>query len=152
MLKQICLVALVALTVVGIGCSDDDKGANSNGAPPNLTSVPSDLIATWTFQSATINNVTVDDLSMVLPWAENTAHARISIKGDESFVFENVDADDNVLLTETGSFTVDSNGFSLTGDDELSLSGNWAVSGDSLTLTGPLEGYPHLTVKLIATK
>jgi hypothetical protein len=132
-----------------VGCSDDDKGANSNGDPPGDTNVPAELIATWTFQSATVNDVSIDDLSMILPWEQNTEYARISINDDNTYVFENVSADSAVLLSETGAFLVDGSSFSLTGIEELSISGNWAVSGDSLTLTATEMGF---TTVLTATK
>jgi hypothetical protein len=131
-----------------VGCSDDDKGANSNGDPPGDTNVPAELVATWTFQSATVNNMIIH-LSNVLPWVEGTAYATISINDDNTYVFENVSADSAVLLSETGAFLVDGNSFSLTGIEELSLSGNWAVSGDSLTLTATEMGF---TTVLTATK
>ena len=145
MLKLRCLIALVVLAVgFTVGCSDDNKGTNSNG-----NSVPSELIATWTFQSATVGDMTID-LEYILPWEEGTAHARIRINDDKTCVFKNVAADSTVLLTETGSFSVDGNSFSLTGFEELPISGgNWAVSGDSLTLTAPVAGR---AIKLIATR
>ena len=146
MLKQLCLAALVAFTVGGmVGCSDDDKGANSNGDPPGDTNVPAELIATWTFQLLTVNGGEYH-LSHVLPWEDGTAHARITINDDETFVFENVADDSAVLLTETGAFSIDGNSFSLTGIEELSISGNWAVSGDSLTLTATEMGFTTVPI------
>lgn len=151
MLKQMCLTALVAMTLGSmVGCSDDDKGPNNS---PGGTNVPTELIATWTFQAATVTiDGTTEDISLsyLLPWEEGrTAHARITINDDGTFVFDNVDTASAVFLTETGSFTVDGSSFSLTGDDELLFSGNWMVSGSALKLTATEMGS---TVVLVATK
>lgn len=146
MLKQMCLTALVAMTLGSmVGCSDDDKGPNNS---PAGTNVPTELIATWTFQAATVNNYNID-LSEILPWEENTAHARITINDGGTFVFDNVDTTGAVLFTETGAFSVDGSSFSLTGAEELSISGTWMVKGSALKLTATEMGS---TVVLVATR
>ena len=154
MLKQMCLATLLMLMICGmVGCSDDSKVTDSNGTPPVVSNVPTELVALWTFQSATANynGIICDsvDLSLLLPWEENTAHARITVNNDETYIFTNVDDTGTVLLTEEGTFSADSSSFSLTGIEDLTISGNWMVSGDTLKLTATEMGY---TTVLVATR
>jgi len=140
---RVCTMMLIVPVACLLGgCGDDDKGTGSK------TSSFDQLVATWTFQSAYVNGVSVP-LENVIPWQPNTVSARITVGSDSTYVYENVAADGSVLLTENGTFAVDGDNFSMTDNPELPISGKWSVSGHQLTLTSGMIGY---IVEIMATK
>ena len=142
---------MVILTMfVVVNCGDDD---NATG-PDN--GIPSGLIATWTYQSATIGEIPVS-LELVLQWQEETVSARFTVSDDGTFVNEELDSLDVPIWTERGTFTVSGNNATITITSDSDgpvdppdiMSGTWALDGNELTLTTTLEGYP---VVIVATK
>jgi hypothetical protein len=149
---QIFVVFLAVLLMLIIAGCGKDKDTSTE---PEV-SVPPELVATWTYQSATVNGFPVS-LALVLGWHQGMASARCTVNEDESFVYEELDSADVVQWTESGTFTVVGNNATITitsNDDgpveppEV-LSGTWALSENELTLTVTME---EITVVLIATK
>ena len=144
------LFAILSVFMV-MGCGDDDDSTTG----PDV-GIPSELIATWTYQSATINEIPVS-LGLVLGWDEGTVSARFTVDSDGTFVYEELDSEDVVQWTESGTFTVSGNNatITITSNDDGPvdppdvMSGTWALDGNELTLTTIMEG---LTVVLVATK
>lgn len=139
----------MAMFVV-VNCGDDD---NATG-PDN--GIPAGLIATWTYQSATINEVPVG-LEFALQWHEGAVSARFTISADGTFVNEELDSDGMVIWTESGTFSVSGSNATITITSDSDgpvdppdiMSGTWALDGNELTLTTNLD---QLIVVLIATK
>jgi hypothetical protein len=144
------LSAILSVFMV-LSCGKDDDSTTG----PDIV-VPSELIATWTYQSATINEIPVS-LGLVLGWEEGTVSARFTVDGDGTFVYEELDSEDSVLWTESGTIAISGNEatITITSDSEGPvdppdvMSGTWALDGNELTLTTTMEG---LTVVLVATK
>jgi hypothetical protein len=137
-LKFILIPAVILLIALCAGCGKDDD----NPAGPQ-NNVPAELLGTWYYQSATINGVQVP-LGFVLGWDQGTVSARFTVGADESFVYEELNAADSVVWTESGTFTVDGNNATITitqNDDGPVeppdvLSGTWSFdeASDRLTL------------------
>ena len=146
---QSALMVIMAMFVV-VNCGDDD-----NATGPG-TSIPAGLVATWTYQSASINQQEIN-LRIVLQWQEGTVSARFTVSDDGTFVNEELDSDGMVIWTESGTFTVSDNNatITITSDSEGPveppdiMSGTWALTGNILRLTTTLEG---LTVVIVAVK
>jgi len=143
-------LSAMLLVVIIAGCGKDDDSTGPD------TSIPAELIATWTYQSATINEIPVS-LGLALQWHEGTVSARFTISDDGTFVNEELDSDGMLIWTESGTFTVSGNNATITitsnSDGPVNppdvMSGTWALDGNELTLTTTLEG---LTVVIVATK
>ena len=150
-LKSILVLAVIILTSLVSGCSEDKKSSTA----PVESNIPQDLLGTWYYQSATVNGVPVA-LSYVLQWDEGTVAARFTVGSDGSLVNEELDDNDEVVWTETGTITIDGDNatITITADDDGPidppdvLSGTWSLNddGDELTLTGDYLGYPVIFV------
>ena len=133
MLMRTTMVVIVILVLGAFaGCGDDDKGTNGNG---NGNNIPSELVATWTFESATVNGDSTSLVDII-----GSVSARITISAEGSYVFEALDSEGAVQWSETGTFSVSGNGFTLT-DLPILNKGTWAVSGNQLTLTVDMEDH-----------
>lgn len=142
------LMVILAMFVV-VNCGDDN-----NATGPD-TSIPAGLIATWTYQSATFNDVPVS-LESVLQWHEGTVSARFIVSDDGTFVNEELDSDGTVIWTERGTFTVSGNNATITITSDSDgpvdppdiMSGTWVLDGNELTITTTLEGYRVVIVAI----
>jgi hypothetical protein len=142
---NLVVIAMLALAAI-FGCGDDDKGTNRNG-----DKIPSELVGTWKFQSATIDGDTVgmELIAYLFQWGPTTVSARMRISGDGSFVYEELDSDGNVPAADTGTFSVNGNSFSVDIDIPNFTGGTWSVSGNQLTLNVNIVGYE---VEITATR
>jgi hypothetical protein len=146
---QSALIVIMTMFVV-VNCGDDD---NATG-PDN--GIPAGLIATWTYQSATISDIPVS-LELVLQWHDGTVSARFMVSADGTFINQELDSDDMVIWTESGTFSVSGNNATITITSDSDgpvdppdiMSGTWALDGNELTLTTTMEGY---RVVIVATK
>jgi hypothetical protein len=131
MVTRITIVFVAALFLGALtGCGDDDKGTNGKDK------IPSVLVGTWKFQSATIDGDTVgmEVIAYLLDWSPTTVSAGVRISGDGSFVYEELDRDGNVPAADTGTFSVNGNSFTVDIGNPYFKSGTWSVSGNQLTL------------------
>jgi len=149
--KVILVLATICLLLILVGCGKDD---NNPAGPQN--NVPAELVGGWLYDSATLNGGPFS-LALLLGWDPGTEAARFMVGADESFIYEELDADSAVVWTESGTFTVDGNTATITvtenDDGPVNppdiLSGTWAVSGDTLTLS---TTYLGATVVLTAVR
>ena len=134
--------AVICLLLLSAGCGkDDDNPAGPQG------NVPVEIVGGWLYESATLNGVPFS-LALLLQWEPETEFARFMVGADESFVYEELDTDSTVVWTESGTFTVNGSIVTITVtenddgpvDPPHILSGNWAVAGDTLTLTTIYQG------------
>lgn len=155
-MKSIRIISglLIILSFFIIANCGDDKNTSTDPE----SSVPPELIGTWTYQSATIDEHPIH-LGFVLFWHSGTVSARFTIGADGSFFNEELDSAGVVHWTENGTFTVDGNNatITLTSNDDGAieppkvLSGTWALNENEneLTMTTTLE---EAIIVLIATK
>lgn len=146
MLKRSAMVmGCLLMTLMVVGCSNDDKPNKSSNE-----AIPSTLIATWTFQSATVGGIPVE-LRSILGWQPATTSARISISTTGTCVYEEMDAQSLVVLTDSADFSVAGDGFAVTPGTLPVDSGNWLVTGDQLSLSADVHGYRFeiMAIKLV---
>lgn len=152
-MKSIRIIAILAMIFLVVVVADCGKDNDSTGPD---TSIPAGLIATWTYQSASINEIDVN-LGTVLQWQEGTVSARFTVSDDGSFVNEELDSEDVIQWTESGTIAISGNNATITITSDSDgpvdppdiMSGTWALDGNILTLTTTMEGY---TLVLVATK
>ena len=106
------LTALVSMTILiaTIGCSKDKD--NPTG-PDVVSSIPAGLVATWNYQSVTINGIP-NSLPDVLDFDPGTIAARLTINSNGSFVYEETDSSGVVAWMERGTIAVSGNEFTST--------------------------------------
>ncbi len=152
-MKSIRIMAILSMiipVVIITGCGEDNDPTGPD------TSIPAGLIATWTYQSATIGGQEIN-LGIALQWQEGTVSARFMVSDDGTFVNEELDIADTVQWTERGTFTVSDNNATITITSDSDgpvdppdiMSGTWALNGNLLTLTTSMEG---LAVVIVAVK
>lgn len=150
--SKVVIPALIGILILSSGCGKD-KSTNN---PPE-SNIPQELLGTWTYQSATINGVPIS-LALILGWEQGTVSARFTVSQDGSFVYEELDANGDVIWTEYGTFEVNGNTatISITSDTDGPIdpppdpmTGTWQVEGNTLTLTTDYNG---ATVVLTATR
>lgn len=152
-MKSIRIIAILAMIFLVVVVADCGKDNDSTGPD---TSIPAGLIATWTYQSASINEIDVN-LGTVLQWQEGTVSARFTVSDDGTFVNEELDSEDVIQWTESGTIAISGNNATITITSDSDgpvdppdiMSGTWALDGNILTLTTTMEGY---TLVLVATK
>jgi hypothetical protein len=143
------LSMLVGIAVVPLGMAGCSKDKITAPGPPSSTGgVPSILIGTWKFQSATVEGIQVP-LKTIFGWPSSTTGARIRIGADSSLVYEEQNAEDAVVSADTAKFSIVADRFLVTPGTLPSDSGSWSVTGSELDLSGNLLGY---TYDLKATK
>ena len=152
-MKSIRIMAILSMiipVVIISGCGEDKDSTGPD------TSIPAGLIATWTYQSASINEQEIN-LGIVLQWHEGTVSARFTVSDDGTFVNEELDIEETVQWTESGTITISGNNATITITSDSDgpvdppdiMSGTWALNGNILTLTTTMEG---LTVVIVAVK
>jgi len=142
-------LGIVAILVLGAfaGCGDDDKGTNNGG-----TKIPSELEGTWILDSAIVDGQGAA-LRILLFWQENTVSARMTIKSEGLYLYEELDSVDSVIWADTGTFSVNGNSFIWETDNPFVKSGTWEVSGNKLIIRATFTylGQPH-QAEIFATK
>ncbi len=148
------ILTMLVLLLAGIGwnCGDKDDGPTDPGS-----SVPTQLVGTWLYQSVTVNGVPTS-LALALQWQQGTESAQFTVSGAGSFLYEELDADQNVNWFESGTIAVDGNDATIlvTSDSEGqvdppdSLSGTWHLEGDILSLSVDYQGatFVFYTIKI----
>lgn len=149
-LKLNLIPAVILLITLSAGCGKDKT--NPTGPESN---VPAELQGTWYFQSVTVYGYPAD-LGDILDWDSTVVAARFTVGSDESVVYQELDAADSVVWTQTGTFTVDGDSATLTftEDDDgpivppLTLSGTWSLNqaGDELMINGTYNSIPIVVV------
>ncbi len=149
-IRIMVIMSMIIPVVIISGCGEDKDPIGPD------TSIPAELVAIWTYQSASINQQEIN-LGIVLQWQEGTVSARFTVSDNGTFVNEELDIEETVQWTESGTFTVDGNNATITITSDSDgpveppdiMSGTWALNGNLLTLTTTLEG---LTVMIVAAK
>ena len=152
-IKSILFYTSILFISLAPGCGKDD---NNPAAPTG--DVPAELLGTWYYQSASINGVQVP-LGFILGWDQGTVSARFTVGSDESFIYEELNADAAVVWTESGTFTVDGNSATITitenddgpVDPPEVLSGTWSFNeaANQLTLN---TTYNNIAVVFVAVR
>jgi hypothetical protein len=139
----IVLSMLLGIVVIPLGIAGCSKDKITTPTPPSSSSgVPSILIGTWNFQSATVGGMPVP-LGTVFSWPSNTTEARIRMGADSSLVYEEQNAQDAIVRADTARFSIVADRFLVTPGVLPSDSGNWSVTGSELDLTGNYLGYNY---------
>lgn len=140
-IKSRIILATIVLSSMLIGCEDKESIPT---IPEPL--IPSELVGTWLYQTATINGVEIA-LFLILGWHEGAESAQVTISDDGSFVYEELNADSEVIWVENGTMTVDGHNATITVTSDTDgpvepepLSGTWHIEGDILALTTTYEG------------
>jgi len=133
----LALVFMIAL-FAAMGCSRDSKPTQDT--PRKSSGVPIELIGTWTFQSATVENMPID-LATVFSWGSNIKKAQLKVAEDSSAVYQEMDAQGSVVLVKNARFVVSGNEFSVTVGTLPSDKGSWSITDNKLRLTGSAYGY-----------
>jgi len=117
-------------------------GSKDNGPTSSSTSLPAQIVATWTVQSITLNGVETQ-LAEALGWGPTTATLKITIEGNGKYSSSELDGKGAAVYTETGTASVDGQNITITVEavngqplnPAEKKSGQWAASGNNLTLT-----------------
>jgi len=116
------------------GCSDCGLSTGiGDGDGDSLGAFPSELVATWTFQSASISG-TVVPLHQLFSWEAGSVACRITIQSDGTYVYQEIGPSDSVVWVEAGGFAVEGDSFTMTTEHPMLKSGTWDVDNDRLTL------------------
>jgi hypothetical protein len=129
------LLLLLSLFIY-FGCSDDDDDNPTNSSDP----VPSALVGTWWFDSATINGVpaTLDDLS----FTDTAQTMSITFNSDRTWSSAEY-YNDIMVFSQSGTFTVKSDTLNVTRtmidgtpvEPPESYKAAYLVNSNNLTLT-----------------
>lgn len=136
------ICCLFAITFAA--CKKDSASPAGSGG----TTVPSELVAVWLAQSATVNG-TATDLSIVFQWEPTTVSARVTITAAGTYTYQEFDAGNAITYTQTGTAAFNGNTITLTVTAEngqpvnppsVFLAGTWAVNGNQLTVSTTVSG------------
>ncbi len=144
----LCLGAILS-GLLSVGCGND----NPSGAGGFI---PAGLIATWTYESVTINGETAE-LRAALEWQPESVTAQFTLSLDATFVQEELDSTGTIVWTQQGNFSMTLTHFTITVtsdsdgpvDPPLVVSGSGTLSGNKLTMTVVEEGDTYV---FVATK
>jgi hypothetical protein len=102
-MKPHLLVSLAVLmaAVAGFQCKKND----SSPTGPSTSTVPSQVVGTWTFQSATLDG-SPTDLATILQWESSTVRAQFVMTSNSSFTYRELGFNDSITYYETGTFTL----------------------------------------------
>lgn len=144
--RGFALLVTFAIAFMFTGCGRDGGPVDPMGGgntPPGSgdSTLPSELVATWTFQSLQMMDTPLD-LAFFMEWEEETATARVQICPDGSITYRELDENDELVCSLHGTMEVDGDQFSyeiieeFEGENiEKTASGTWAVDGNQLSLT-----------------
>jgi hypothetical protein len=121
---------LAAVILSGSGCKPDD----SSSGPFQGSPVPEELLGTWRFESVTVGG-SAASLREVLSWASNTVSAEFTVAATGLLTYRELDGNGAQTFTKIGSISISGQRFTLVLSPVL-LSGEWALSGSQLVLTG----------------
>lgn len=139
------IAALLLLGVLG-GCGNDNSINDSNNSGDGeQSSIPPELVAAWTVQSAAIDGRSIS-LGQLFSWGPETVVCRITVHDDESYFYEELESNGAVGWSESGYFTVEENRYSMETGHPLLKSGTWEVADNELVLTITSQGGHTLTV------
>ena len=135
------VIAVLALSLTMVSCSDKDDTPTQPGE-----SIPQELVDTWLYQSASINDVPVG-LALVLQWQPETESAIFTVGSDESFIYEELHSDGTNIWTEIGTIEINGDNATITVTEDTDgpvappdiLDGSWSLDGDILSLSTTLE-------------
>ncbi len=94
-------LALLMAVVAGFQCKKND----SSPTGPSSSAVPSQIVGTWTFQSATLDGSPMD-LATILQWESSTVRAQFVMNSNASFTYRELGFNDTLTYSESGTFTV----------------------------------------------
>jgi len=140
----IVLISFLIMT----GCGDDDKKINNSGDP-----VPSELVATWLFSSATMNGVPISSYSEISN-DDAAVTSSITFTANRTWSAVEYDQGQNVVYTESGTFTINGNQMNVTTTLEdgtpvnETYSATWAVASNTfiLTIQETVDGVPMILI------
>ena len=131
----IFIAVLVLGIVAGPGCGDDDKPNNS------LVPVPTILVGTWDFNSATKNGnpIPYDSLN----FSSDGVDQSLVLTSNHTWNLTEYDISDNPVYTSSGTFTVENNWVHIKSllengspaDPDDTSSSQWSATSSQLTLT-----------------
>jgi len=97
----VTLLALLALA--GLQCKKSDSSSSPTG--PSAAAIPSQLVGTWHYQSATIDG-SPTDLAAMYQWEQTTVRSEMVLNSNGSFIVRELDNSDKVTYSEGGTLTV----------------------------------------------
>lgn len=145
-------MCLVAGLVFFAGCSLNEDSPTGPGG----SVIPSGVVGTWTFQSATKGGSPAD-LATILSWEPGTSSAQFTITSTGGYTYRELNATGGETYRQTGSIAFRDQNFTITitnlngqaANPPQSTSGSWSVSGASLSMSWTDGGQ---TVVVVATK
>lgn len=146
MLARSVLLLFAAGLFSVAGCKKDSAPANNTGGtggPP-----PAQLVGVWIAQSATVNGAATA-LGIVLQWEAGVVSAQVSLTANGSYTYNELDANNQVVYTQSGTVSVAGTSITMTATSEngnpvnpptLFLGGSWSVTGNQLTVSTTVSG------------
>ena len=140
MMTRAALSFLVAVCLFAtVGCGSDDSASPTG---PGASAPPQEMVATWTFESITFNGTPVP-LATAFDWHPSTVSATVRVNADRSITTEELDISGVVVVTTTGTMSVNGHTFTMT---ETMRNGTpltpaevttatWAIVGNQMTAT-----------------
>jgi len=132
-MKTYSFVLLVLVLVVG-GCKKDDEPTTA----PEAQVIPTELIGTWTAQSATLSG---QPITLVKAFGLNGPATGVSFKfaGNGGYSFNVLDAGNTILITYPGTVAVTGQYITCTlsnpdGTTFKNIDGSWAVTANQLVI------------------
>jgi len=125
------LFTTMLLLVVGCDSDDDIAGPDT-----------SELFATWSHTSVTINGVD-ENVADFFDWSPETVDLHSTFNENSTFDVVELDASNDTLYTESGTLTINGTQLILTATSangtaitpRVNFDGTWVISGNTLTLT-----------------
>ena len=149
MKTRIAVFCFLSLSL--LGCKKDDSGTQ----PTQATPPPTELVATWIFQSATVAGSPAP-LSDVLNWEAASVSANFTVSPTGGYAYREVDGAGATTFSSSGTITITATGFTIVVNNvggtpipPQTLSGTWSLNGSLLSLTASIGGQ---TVVLVAAK
>lgn len=141
-MRKVCAlsgaVLLLCLLMVA-GCGDDDK------KPTNpLTPVPTSLVATWWFNSATKNGTPIPYDS--LNYNSSGVDQSVTFTSNHTWSMTEYDNSDNPVYTSSGTFTIENNWIHIKvllengspADPDDTSSSQWSATTTQLTISNTI--------------
>jgi len=153
LLRPAIVMLILVPFIIGIGCSD--KSSNSS------VDMPADLVGTWWFTSATMNDVPVTDITEI---SHSGQAASMSITFNTDATYSGTEYDDSQIpvFTQSGEVSeVDGNSLTIRRTEyngtpvspPQEFPSTYAVAGSQLTMTETaVVGSETLTLVTVFTK
>jgi hypothetical protein len=156
--NEVGMVALMVRTCLVLWLVFFAGCAVNEGSPtgPGGSVIPSQVVGTWTFQSATKGG-SAADLAAILSWEPGTSSAQFTITSTGGYTYRELNATGGETFRQTGSIAFRDQNFTITitningqaANPPQSTSGSWSVTGTSLSMIWTDGGQ---TVVVVATK